>query len=213
MSALSIDEFAAILRAEGTDGLDADDDHATAETPPETGLEKGAGRGEEDADAGAESEHGRDGGHHRSLSALDNPDYLDFIPSIPSNKEWVGGAVCPSVDPELFFPAKGESSKPAKSVCAGCPVRRPCLAWALAVEQVIGPMPGIYGGKTKKERMPEAGVVRQCRWYDCTADRKSVYAIYCEQHAVEAKKRTQIASDRRRRARQRDQRRAPSAAA
>jgi hypothetical protein len=147
------------------------------------------------------------------LSTLDRPAYLDFIPTIPSNRAWASEAICPTTDPELFFPEKGASTKAAKAICDGCPVRRQCLTWALEVEQIIGPMPGIYGGKTTRERKPEVGQLRQCRWYDCTKDRKSVSAVYCDEHADEAKKRTRVASDRRRRARQRKQRTAGRAAA
>ncbi len=64
------------------------------------------------------------------------------------------GAPC-RADPELFFPADGdtEGEDKAKSICAGCPYRAPCLAFALASGQVHG----IWGGLTEDERR-QAGI-------------------------------------------------------
>ncbi len=40
---------------------------------------------------------------------------------------WHDLARCAETDPEMFFPEKGESTRPAKRVCAGCEVRTECL--------------------------------------------------------------------------------------
>ncbi|WP_141566376.1 WhiB family transcriptional regulator [Pseudonocardia sp. N23] len=68
-------------------------------------------------------------------------------------KQWRDGAVCRSVDPELFFPVAEHGSRRsaaeqrAKQVCARCPVLAPCLAWALAE------LPhGVAGGLNEQER-------------------------------------------------------------
>jgi WhiB family redox-sensing transcriptional regulator len=66
---------------------------------------------------------------------------------------WRSAAACRSADPELFFPISdsGKSLKQiakAKAICAGCPVRRECLTFALRTQQVYG----IWGGTTEKER-------------------------------------------------------------
>lgn len=61
---------------------------------------------------------------------------------------WIDRAACAGVDPELFFPDRGESTAPAKAVCAGCPVRAECLDHALVnVERF-----GIWGGTSERER-------------------------------------------------------------
>lgn len=66
---------------------------------------------------------------------------------------WRNRAVCRDVDPELFFPAaesgpiRDAQVTAAKAVCAGCPVRRECLAEALARIPY-----GIAGGLTEHER-------------------------------------------------------------
>ncbi|WP_375431789.1 WhiB family transcriptional regulator [uncultured Friedmanniella sp.] len=68
--------------------------------------------------------------------------------------DWRDSAACIGIDLNLFFPistigaiAQAQIDE-AKSVCAECPVRRDCLAWALAV----GPEFGIFGGCTDDER-------------------------------------------------------------
>ena len=62
---------------------------------------------------------------------------------------WQDHALCAQVDPELWFPEKGESSRPAKRICQRCPVQAECRSAALArCEQY-----GIWGGLSYKERM------------------------------------------------------------
>ena len=57
--------------------------------------------------------------------------------------DWRQLAACRHADPELFFPvsASGPSLDQvtqAKTICAGCPVRRYCLAFALHTRQDHG---------------------------------------------------------------------------
>jgi WhiB family redox-sensing transcriptional regulator len=56
-------------------------------------------------------------------------------------------ALCAQVDPELFFPEKGQPSTAARVVCARCPVTALCLA-------TFGPLVdhGVVGGRTAQER-------------------------------------------------------------
>lgn len=61
---------------------------------------------------------------------------------------WHRDAACTAVDPELFFPGRGDSTEPAKQVCAGCPVRSECLEHALD----HGEKWGIWGGTSGRER-------------------------------------------------------------
>ena len=66
---------------------------------------------------------------------------------------WRAGAACIDVDAELFFPVAETGPvydaqvARAKAVCAGCPVRRDCLAEALTRIPY-----GIAGGLTERER-------------------------------------------------------------
>lgn len=59
---------------------------------------------------------------------------------------WQDFANCLGVDPELFFPGRGESTKEAKEVCYGCIVREDCLAFGLDERF------GIWGGMSERER-------------------------------------------------------------
>ena len=45
-------------------------------------------------------------------------------------------------------PGRGESAGPARQVCAACPVRQPCLDYAITNRIVHG----IWGGLTERER-------------------------------------------------------------
>ncbi len=55
---------------------------------------------------------------------------------------------CRGVDPDLFFPDRGESLEPAKRICGECAVRDECLEHALA----NGERFGVWGGTSERER-------------------------------------------------------------
>jgi WhiB family redox-sensing transcriptional regulator len=59
---------------------------------------------------------------------------------------WQLDASCSGLDPELFFPTRGESTNEAREVCAGCPVREPCIEMGMAEKN------GIWGGLSERER-------------------------------------------------------------
>lgn len=61
---------------------------------------------------------------------------------------WQLYANCLGVDPDLFFPERGASTKEAKAVCKGCVVREDCLEYALANSEKFG----IWGGLSERER-------------------------------------------------------------
>lgn len=66
---------------------------------------------------------------------------------IPSGS-WRQLARCRGVDPEIFYPASDEDAEEAKAICALCPVREPCLEYALAARE----KEGVWGGLTERER-------------------------------------------------------------
>jgi WhiB family redox-sensing transcriptional regulator len=68
------------------------------------------------------------------------------VPADAAREVWAS-ALCAQVDPDLFFPEKGQPSAPAKAVCARCPVTALCLA-------TFGPLVdhGVVGGLTAAER-------------------------------------------------------------
>src|SRR5690606_4113979 len=49
----------------------------------------------------------------------------------PEDRSWQDYANCLGVDPDLFFPERGASTREAKEVCRGCVVREECLEFAL----------------------------------------------------------------------------------
>jgi WhiB family redox-sensing transcriptional regulator len=66
----------------------------------------------------------------------------------PDGRGWQDEANCLGVDPDLFFPERGASTREAKEVCRGCVVRLDCLEYAL----VNGEKFGIWGGLSERER-------------------------------------------------------------
>ena len=52
------------------------------------------------------------------------------------------------MDPDLFFPERGASTREAKAVCRACVVQNECLEYAL----VNGEKFGIWGGLSERER-------------------------------------------------------------
>jgi hypothetical protein len=72
---------------------------------------------------------------------------------------WTQAAVCASVDPELWFPEKGNSAARAKKICATCPVREPCLQYALDNDDRFG----VFGGTTERDRRKIRGNTKFCK--------------------------------------------------
>ena len=64
------------------------------------------------------------------------------------DRGWQDYANCLGVDPDLFFPERGASTREAKEVCRGCVVREDCLECALGNSEKFG----IWGGMSERER-------------------------------------------------------------
>lgn len=63
-------------------------------------------------------------------------------------EDWTELALCSQIDPDLFYPEKGASTREAKRICTVCEVREQCLQYALDhVERF-----GIWGGLSERER-------------------------------------------------------------
>jgi WhiB family redox-sensing transcriptional regulator len=65
-----------------------------------------------------------------------------------TNQTWRQHAACRGVEPDIFYPASDEEAEVAKAVCEACPVRQPCLEYALSSRE----RDGVWGGATEKER-------------------------------------------------------------
>ena len=67
---------------------------------------------------------------------------------LPERVRWMERAACKGLDPEMFFPEKGQAYSVAREACARCEVAAECLEHALAT----GEMFGMWGGAPERER-------------------------------------------------------------
>ena len=83
-----------------------------------------------------------------------------------TGQEWRADAACLGHDPELWFADDGDEGKEKRSeairICRACPVRKPCLNWAMRVNDRYA----ILGGLTKRQRT--ALRKRVTRWKNFT---------------------------------------------
>lgn len=69
----------------------------------------------------------------------------------PSFHPWMTHGACTQLDPDMFFPPKGDwhAGERAKNVCeTACPVREQCLQYALNNQEAHG----IWGGTDAAQR-------------------------------------------------------------
>ena len=61
---------------------------------------------------------------------------------------WMADGKCRELPPETFFPTDGVGVEIARRVCANCPVKEPCLEYALLhrIEH------GVWGGHSERSR-------------------------------------------------------------
>jgi WhiB family redox-sensing transcriptional regulator len=64
------------------------------------------------------------------------------------SQAWRDSAGCRDSDPGLFFGDGDPTHKRARAICAACPVSDACLAYALAIPELVG----IWAGTTEAER-------------------------------------------------------------
>lgn len=65
-----------------------------------------------------------------------------------ANFAWMLSGKCRELDPNEFFPSDGTGVTKARSICADCPVKEPCLEYALRnrIDH------GVWGGTSERER-------------------------------------------------------------
>lgn len=94
-------------------------------------------------------------------------------PGEPLTDDWEHGALCASIDPELFYPTSYDSpdglqqTADAKRICAACPVRAYCRDAALHREgnATAKNRSGIWAGLTPEERANHASAGRSHHSY------------------------------------------------
>lgn len=62
--------------------------------------------------------------------------------------KWMKAALCQDQPPSHFFPSDGVGVEAARRLCETCPVKSPCLEYALA-ERIDH---GVWGGTSERER-------------------------------------------------------------
>jgi WhiB family redox-sensing transcriptional regulator len=72
---------------------------------------------------------------------------------LTTHLRWQNKALCAEVGQEIFYLERGSNSGEARTVCARCPVRRPCLLDALEHMDDYGPgTHGIWGSTSHDQR-------------------------------------------------------------
>lgn len=90
----------------------------------------------------------------RRLTAVPDPEptaaeaVADAVRAAQAGADWRQHASCRGVDPDLFYPSRGEASTPAKEICGTCPVQDECREYALDNDEKFG----IWGGLSEKQR-------------------------------------------------------------
>lgn len=64
--------------------------------------------------------------------------------------DWMHDGECRHHPEVNFFPERGESPEPAKTICRTCPVAGPCLNYALNLPHQ--PLLGVWSGTTELTR-------------------------------------------------------------
>lgn len=72
----------------------------------------------------------------------------DYPQRVQPEPEWFARAACQGADLDLFFPGSGGATSAALAICARCPVKAQCLAYALENREGHG----VWGGKTELQR-------------------------------------------------------------
>jgi len=75
-------------------------------------------------------------------------DMIDPRDLSPERPAFFALAACKGMDPGLFVPAVGQSTKRARAVCETCSVSDACLAYGLEHPELIG----IYAGTSAQQR-------------------------------------------------------------
>ena len=72
-------------------------------------------------------------------------DATDLLAELLHRPAWHRDAACRG-QLDRFFPGQGDDLRPARQLCAGCPVREPCL------DAGMDELQGIWGGASGRER-------------------------------------------------------------
>lgn len=81
-------------------------------------------------------------------------DELLLLSQVVVDGEWRRYAACQGMDPELFFPVRGQSTDYAKRVCADCSVQSDCMRYAADAGEPFGVWGGVGArGRKRGDRL------------------------------------------------------------
>ena len=89
----------------------------------------------------------------RGIGPLQHEEAEVPMTALDNRARWWSRAACSTADPELFFPISSaglaiRQMARAKAICARCEIQQECLDYALDA----GPIQGVWGGMTERER-------------------------------------------------------------
>jgi WhiB family redox-sensing transcriptional regulator len=67
----------------------------------------------------------------------------------PQAERWRTEARCRGADPAIFMPARGQAHDDALAFCSCCPVKLPCLEYAM---RSTAGLTGVWGGSSARDR-------------------------------------------------------------
>jgi WhiB family redox-sensing transcriptional regulator len=70
------------------------------------------------------------------------------VTDMTRDAHWMANGKCRGMSPGVFFPSDGVGVEVARRICAECPVREPCLEYAL-FHRIDN---GVWGGASERER-------------------------------------------------------------
>lgn len=71
------------------------------------------------------------------------------VPVYVRTGNWADDANCLGMNPDIFFPTRGEDVRYAQSICRACDVQVECAHYALNQNDTLQ---GIWGGLTQRDR-------------------------------------------------------------
>lgn len=91
-------------------------------------------------------EHGSHATGHRSVLVGDPKE--GTVEASETETDWMAAGNCRYEPPATFFPSDGVGVEIAKRICVDCPVKEPCLEYALAhrIDH------GVWGGTSERQR-------------------------------------------------------------
>ena len=109
---------------------------------------------------------------------------------------WWERGRCRGVDPDLFFPRRGDDTTQAVAVCKACPVQVECLEYAIDNDE----RHGIWGGTTGNDRRKIRRPRKLCEACKTNFRPTQSGTRYCSETCRRLGRTRQIAESRRRRA-------------